>query len=165
MQFPVYTIGCLVCLFVMGCASSPNVYEQTQNNLSGVVDEMYRAAKENNADKLYGFLSENVQNNISKPAFRQYFDQNQSYIVDYLLKLRDETQIQPFAIHANLVGDPCDSLSMKLNETGQWIINQVPGRNVSDSSEKRKSLNLNVAETYLFAHHLCCLGALLKLHL
>ena len=140
----------IICLLYTGCASTNGIYEQTQSALSNTIDEMYQAAVEHNTSRLYSYLSHATREQYTESEFKEYFDQNDQYIIDYLGKLRDETQIQPYSVRAIQTGDPCGSLSLTLNTDDQWILDQIPERNAIDNTESRKLRLLNALRTKQF---------------
>ena len=128
----------ILCLFYTGCASSPGVYEQTQDSLSVTLDEMYQAALNHDSDKLYHYLSKTSRTQYTESEFRSYFIQNEDYIIEYLGKMRDESKIQPYTIHALHTGDPCGSLSLTLSKDNQWRLVQTPDKSATDDEATRK---------------------------
>ena len=140
----------ILCLCFTSCASSPGVYEQTQVSLAATINDMYQAALQNDASKLYHALSKSTQEQYSESEFKDYFEQNKDYIIEYLARLKDEAMIQPYAIHAIQTGDPCGTLSMTLNKNNQWTIDKTPDDKASYDQEKRISQLLDAVKSKRF---------------
>ena len=128
-------------LLVCHACSSTNYYADTQNALNDTVDQIYQATLNHDAKTVYQLLSSDVQKLYTDEEFSDFFTHHYDVFLEYVIRTRDNIQIQPYTIEAHRTEDPCGYLSMTLQYDNQWKLNNIPEQSsIRDIDEYKQSI-------------------------